>query len=208
MMSAPIQPVFHAKANADEPKALAVANVYLDPAFQAAVTSARYLYSGHDIKLEDLCQALTLQGEAVSRGDMRRAEAMLTAQAHTLDLMFHNLAQKAGRAQHIDVIDKCLKLALRAQSQSRATWETLSVIKNPPIAGYVKQANFSVGHQQVNNFDGNTRTHTRKNKNPQNELLEVEHGERLDGRTTSQASAVDPAMATVESFNRPHNTSR
>jgi len=44
-----------------------------------------------------------------------------------------------------------LKLALRAQNQCRATIETLSVVKNPPTATFVRQANIAAGHQQVNN---------------------------------------------------------
>ena len=86
--------------------------------------------------------------------------------------------------------------SLRAQSQSRATWETLSQIKNPPIAGYVKQANFSAGHQQVNNFCSDAPARTRENKNEPNELLEVGYGERLDSRTTGQTSAVNSAIST------------
>jgi hypothetical protein len=43
-----------------------------------------------------------------------------------------------------------MRLALKAQSQSRATVETLAAIKNPPVV-YARQANFAAGHQQVNN---------------------------------------------------------
>ena len=43
-----------------------------------------------------------------------------------------------------------MKLALKAQSQCRSTWEVVSAIQNPPIAGYVSQANIAQ-NQQVNN---------------------------------------------------------
>ena len=56
---------------------------------------------------------------------------------------------------YLETVERYLKLALRAQSQSRATWETLSTIKHPPMANYVGQANVSNGHMQVNN--GGTR---------------------------------------------------
>jgi hypothetical protein len=46
--------------------------------------------------------------------------------------------------------DRYLRLALKAQSQSRATVETLATVKNPPVV-YAKQANFAAGAQQVNN---------------------------------------------------------
>jgi len=66
---------------------------------------------------------------------------MLTAQAHTLDAIFNNLEQRAINAEYMDNLDRYLKLALRAQSQCRATWEALSTIKSPPVMGYVRQAN-------------------------------------------------------------------
>jgi hypothetical protein len=44
-----------------------------------------------------------------------------------------------------------MRLALRVQSQRRATLEALSVIKNPPHPTFVKQANIAHGPQQVVN---------------------------------------------------------
>ena len=41
--------------------------------------------------------------------------------------------------------------ALKAQAQCRATLEALAEIKNPRPVAFVKQANISGGHQQVNN---------------------------------------------------------
>jgi hypothetical protein len=46
--------------------------------------------------------------------------------------------------------DANMRIALRAQSQCRATLETLAAIKNPPIV-YARQANITSGPQQVNN---------------------------------------------------------
>jgi hypothetical protein len=48
-------------------------------------------------------------------------------------------------------MEPLLKLAFRAQSQCRATWEAIAVIQHPPIAGFINQANIAGGHQQVNN---------------------------------------------------------
>jgi hypothetical protein len=90
-----------------------------------------------------------------------------------------------------------LRLALKAQSQCRATLETLSAIKNPPVV-IAKQANISNGHQQINN--GVPATRTEKNENTQNELLaEAQHGsETLDTRTTGATISKDKAMATLD----------
>ena len=104
-----------------------------------------------DLDLEGLVEALAAQTKAASDGDLGRGEAMLTTQAHILDAIFNNLARRAINAEYMKNFDRYLKLALRAQSQCRATWETLSAMKNPPMAGYVGQANIAHGHQQVNN---------------------------------------------------------
>lgn len=42
-------------------------------------------------------------------------------------------------------------MALKAQAQCRATLEALAEIKNPRPVAFVKQANISGEHQQVNN---------------------------------------------------------
>jgi len=44
-----------------------------------------------------------------------------------------------------------MRLAFKAQSQCRATWETIATIKHPPAVAFVKQANYAAGNQQVNN---------------------------------------------------------
>ena len=49
--------------------------------------------------------------------------------------------------EYLHAAEAYLKLGLRAQSQCRATWEVISAIKHPPVAGYVCQANISHGHQ-------------------------------------------------------------
>ena len=56
---------------------------------------------------------------------------MLATQAHILDAIFNNLAQSAIRAEFMDNLDRYLKLALRAQSQCRATWEALRQSRIP-----------------------------------------------------------------------------
>lgn len=57
--------------------------------------------------------------------------------------------------------------------------QTLGELKTPKQVAFVKQAN--IGNQvQVNNGIQKKPVRTRKTKKAQNELLEVEHGERLD----------------------------
>jgi hypothetical protein len=108
-----------------------------------------------------------LQIDEVNNGNMKRPEAILLAQAHTLDELFNNLARRAHKVQSLKQYEMDLRLALKAQSQCRATLETLAAIKNPPVI-FAKQANISNGHQQINN--GVQSTHAEKTKNQPNEL--------------------------------------
>ena len=191
----------------DEDQAVAIARTVLRPTVQAAVTLKEYGKFCGDLDLAGLIESLTEQTRASSDGDLKRAEAMLTAQAHTLDAIFNNLARRAINAEYLDNLDRYLKLALRAQSQCRATWEALATIKNPPIVGYVRQANIAHGHQQVNNTPAAPDGAPRAGENPnlQNKLLEEKDGERLDTGTTSTPSQADPAMATLGEVDRAEN---
>jgi hypothetical protein len=82
---------------------------------------------------------------------MARPEALLVAQAHTLNALFNHLTRLAYRNwDNFDATERLLRLALKAQTQSRATVETLGNIKNPPTF-IAQQANIAHGPQQVNN---------------------------------------------------------
>ena len=124
----------------DEDEGLFLARIALRPTVQAAVTLKEYDKSYGDLDLNGLIAVLTEQTKASNDGDLGRGEAMLTTQAHTLDAICNNLARRAINAEYMDRLDSYLKLALRAQSQCRATWEALGAIKNPTVMGYVRQA--------------------------------------------------------------------
>ncbi|MDA1326278.1 MAG: hypothetical protein O3C34_16230, partial [Proteobacteria bacterium] len=181
----------------NEDPAFAITRTILRPTVQAAVTLKEYGKSYGDLDISGLIDALTEQTTLANDGDLGRGEAMLTTQAHTLDAIFNNLAQRAINSEYMENLDRYLKLALRAQSQCRATWETLSAMKNPPMVGYVRQANISHGHQQVNNAPSpaSDTSHTRENANLQNKLLEENDGERLDFGAAGTAGQANPAMA-------------
>ena len=181
-----------------EDDSLAMARTVLRPTVQAAVTLQTYYKPCGDLSLAGLINALVEQTNATIDGDMRRSEAMLTTQAHTLDAIFNNLAKRAIDTKYMANLETYLKLALRAQSQCRATWEALSIIKNPPVMGYVRQANIANGPQQVNNGVPDDKPRAQENQNSQNELLEQKNGERMDIGTTGKTGKVDPAMATLE----------
>ena len=181
----------------DESKERAVARTAISPSLQSALALRQYSNAAGELDLMSLVKELRQQIEKTIDGDMDRAEAMLTAQAHTLDAIFSNLACRAIRAEYLSSFDTYLKLGLRAQSQCRATWESLATIKNPMGRAYVNQANFAQ-NQQINNKSEPLRTRE-KNISP-NELLENKEHEPdkwLDGGTPQETVRVDSELATV-----------
>ena len=142
--------------------------------------------------------------------DLSRLEGMLASQSIALDSIFNSLARRASLnlGSNLKVADTYLRLALKAQSQCRTTVEALAEIKNPKSVAFVRQANIAQGHQQVNNGIADSRSGASDFVNSPNELLEQQHGERVDTRTKGTAIGIDPAMATVETIDRPKNRSR
>ena len=105
---------------------------------------------GDSLDLTEVMAALILATQRVQRNDLGGLEAILAAQVVALNGMFTQLAATAwNNLDKLDVAERCLRLALRAQGQCRATGETVAVIKNPPV--FARQANIAAGPQQVNN---------------------------------------------------------
>lgn len=191
----------YATAKPNESEVDAKARTMLQPTVQAALTLMDYGKSFGELDITALMDSLNEQTAATRKNDLGQGEAMLVAQAHTLDAIFHTMARRAATnlGHYPETVERYLKLALRAQSQARATWETLSTIKNPPMVGYVKQANIAHGPQQVNNASTAPDNIPRAGENPnlQNKLLEKNDGERLDPGTVCTSGRADPAMATL-----------
>lgn len=122
-----------------------------------ASTAIRFVKQEHgEVSLTHLVASLRDQGEAVNRGDLTAAERMLSAQAVALNAVFAEMARRAAlnMGEHLGATETYMRLALKAQSQSRATVETLAAIKNPPVV-FARQANINNGgQQQVNNGAG------------------------------------------------------
>ena len=157
-------------------------------------------YAG-EVDLSELITDLQKKAESIQDGNMKPVEAMLYGQAMALQTIFTNLARRSAMnaGEYIDAADKYMRLALKAQSQCRATLETLAEIKNP--MPYIKQANIANGPQQVNNGQapaapaGNSQT-------LQNELLEHQHGDTLEFGTTGQTVGADTHLEAVGTVQR------
>lgn len=177
----------------------------MNPAINSAQVLVAFLgKTWESIGLTEAMQTLTAKAEAIHGGDLREAETALISQATVLQALFLELTRRAGlnMGEHLDATETYMKLALKAQNQSRMTLETLAAIKNPPVV-YARQANFANGPQQVNNgVPAPMATHTAKAESPQSQLLESSNGERLDFGAQAAAGAVDPHMATVGAVHR------
>ena len=207
MKSTKEAPPFLVEQRKDESEARAVARIAISPSLQAAAAIKNYGKSLGDLELTALVEELRYQVGQTIDGNLDRAEAMLTTQAHTLDAIFGNLAQRAIHAEYLSNFDTYLKLGLRAQSQCRATWETLAVIKNPMGRAYVGQANFAQ-NQQINNEAKPSRT--REKEIPPNELLEKREHEPdkwLDRGTPEETIRVDQVLETVGEIDRTTDAS-
>lgn len=184
---------------ADRDKLLAEA------AFGGAVSNAataRMFATGMfgELNLSECIGVLSKGVKQVQGGDMKGAEELLMAQAATLNAIFNETARRAAAnmGQHLPAMESYLRLAFKAQTQCRSTLETLATIKNPPVV-FARQANVTTGPQQINN---GVPAPVRGIKTEPNELLEVEHGQRLDTRATRKTGRADPAMATLEPIHR------
>ena len=170
-----------------------------------ATTVIRFMASDHTgLSLMDMCSELQAQGEAVSRNDLSVAEHMLVAQASALNAMFNGLAKRAtmNMGEHLSAMETYTRLALKAQAQCARTIEVLAAMKNPPVV-FAKQANISNGHQQINNGitqnanSTHPSAHRGKPVSEPIELLEHQHGERLDLGAQATTSGAHQDMATV-----------
>lgn len=152
------------------------------------------------LDIPSMIRLLKDQGEAVNRGDMSRAEAMLSAQATALQHLFARLTERAMAQTEMPNLEGFMRLALRAQNQCRTTLETLAAIKNPPVI-YAKQINQTTGPQQVNNGVA-APTRAREIETEHNKLMEAAINERMDAGTTGAAIESDPEMEAVGAIDR------
>ncbi|MDP1678773.1 MAG: hypothetical protein Q8L02_01370 [Candidatus Nitrotoga sp.] len=187
------------KAKIDKAKTEHITKVTLMPCANAAAVVAEFAKAFGEQDVQTLMEQLRTTFEQVNNGDLQHCEAMLVGQAHALQSIFMSLARRAANQEYLKQHETYLRMALKAQNQSRMTLETLAKIKNPPVI-FAKQANINQGNgnQQVNNGTPALASHAEKNINQQNELLEVQHGsETMDTRATGAAIGKNPAMAAV-----------
>lgn len=186
----------------DDEKGRAYANLINSPELAAhrIVSMMQPKNLAEEIDVPGMLETLRDQAAAVQRGDLAHAEAMLINQASALQSVFVRLSERAMEQAHMPNLEGFMRLALRAQSQCRATLETLAAIKNPPIV-YARQANVTTGPQQVNNGIP-APSQAREIESEQTQLSGGSHELLPDARASGFASRVNPALETLGEIDR------
>jgi hypothetical protein len=121
----------------DETGAQAMARKLLDPAFKNAAASACFLdkmLGGIEKPgVTDYADDLIAKADKAASGDLAMASRMLATQAVTLDAMFAELARRSASnmGDYVNASERYGRLALKAQSNCRATLEALAKLHQP-----------------------------------------------------------------------------
>jgi len=148
-----------------------------------------------DIDTPSFLAALRDQATAAQHGNLGHTEAMLMNQATGLEALYVRLAERAMEQKYMQNLEVYMRMALRAQSQCRATLETLAMIKNPPMV-YARQANVTTGPQQINNGTP-APLRTREIKTEQNQLSEGGNELLPDTRAQGAESGANSTLEAV-----------
>ena len=176
-----------------------LANVSVIAAYQSG------LFKAEDIDILECRHEVVKRVKQAHDGNTVHVVGLLMAQALALNSIFTKLAVKAAQVADRDgthEMEVLMRVALKAQSQSRATLEALVAVGNPPVM-FAQQANVAFGPQQVNNcVIANPRS--ARGSNPRferNELLEAGDGTRVEPGTTGQASRSDSTVVPLAPVN-------
>jgi hypothetical protein len=179
----------------DETKKQALAEFQSKSEFlSTAVIESFNVGLGDDFDFQSNMRVLGKTIREIQSGDLSKIEEMYISQAVALEAMFASLARRAKVQDKLLQYDTHMRLALKAQNQSRATLQALVQLKQPSNTTFVKQANIAQGHQQVNNLP-------EKNITPQNELLKDSYAQ-LDTGTTPTPKGIDTALEALDKVHR------
>ena len=153
---------------------------------------------GEQIDVPALLGQLREEAGAVTGGDLTRVEAMLMNQATALQTLFSRLGERGMGCDQAAPFEANMRMALRAQSQCRATLETLAALKNPPIID-ARQANVTTGPQQINN---GTPSQAREITSEQSKLSGGGNELRSDTGASALEGGINPQVEAVGKVDR------
>lgn len=117
-------------------------NALLMQAFANANTSQFVDHEHTEAELKQHVQALK------SHSPLARAERLLISQAESLNTIFCEMAFQSASKSSLREREILMRVALKAQSQCRATLDSLAGLKQPSVV-FAKTANIAQ-HQQIN----------------------------------------------------------
>lgn len=169
---------------------------------------------GKDATVDSILDGLLDRITKMQKGDLACVEAMLMAQAISLQTTSASLMRRAASQELLQQFQAFMTLGLKAQAQSRATLEALIELKLPRHAPtFVRQANIAHGPQQVNNGYqpssggegvGTAPAHAEPSRVEPNKLLEASN-EWVDTRAQEAAGRGNSAVEAVGAVHRPKN---
>lgn len=122
----------------DETGAQAMARKLLQPVLKNAVAASTFmgkmLGTGEELPgLHDYATAVHNTAKGAAEGDLAMASQILASQALSLDAMFAEFARRSGMnmGDYINASEIYARLALKAQSNCRATLEALAKLHQP-----------------------------------------------------------------------------
>ena len=142
------------------------------------------------LDVPQLMAVLKAESGRLSEGKSEDVGPILANQAIALQSLFARLTERALSQNSMSNIEAFMKLALRAQSQCRATLEALASLNKPPSI-HAFQANVAT-NQQINYS--------------QNQLLGDNHELRQDSGTSGAEKAVNPEMEAVGKVDGAENS--
>jgi len=147
--------------------------------------------------LQETINSLEITIKEIGDDDLSAIESILISQAKSLEAIFANSIIRANKCEYMQNYEAHMHIALKAQNQSRSTLQTLIQLKQPNQTTFVKQANISQGHQQVNN-------HSEKNLILQNKLLEANQNgcKKVDRMPKKATKRVDSSMEAMDKIDR------
>lgn len=187
-----------------------IARTALDGVSGNAMTAKAYRKGDFgDLDITESVSVLREITKRVHEDNLQDLETTLTAQASTLDAIFNELARRAAlnMGEYINATETYLRLALKAQTQCRATIETLAAIKNPPVV-FTHNANIVNGNQQVNHQPQANSLIGEKPISHAQDTLEHHHANTLDIGSQTAPARADSNLEAVEQVNRAAKRSR
>ena len=115
---------------------------------RVVAASERNVGLDEHLDIPQLMAVLKAESERLSEGKSEDIGPILANQVLALQSLFSRLTERALSQSHMSNIEAFMRLALRAQSQCRATMETLSSLNKAPTV-FARQANVAT-NQQIN----------------------------------------------------------